>query len=124
MIMQYTQFIKEYRPAQIIFEEGGIGDKMYIVQDGTVAIEKQRGDTAVHLATLSKGEVFGEMALVEEQTRSATVVAGKKSATLVEVDSSLFVYLVSQQPVFALVVLKSMSKRLRKQILSDVVELV
>ena len=59
MIMQYIQFIKEYRPAEIIFKVGEVGDKMYIVQDGTVAIEKQRGDYERSRQILFSGDTGG-----------------------------------------------------------------
>jgi CRP-like cAMP-binding protein len=114
-VMRREDFLKNYDPLQIIFAEGDQGDKMYIVHEGSVDIRKENGGEFVHLATFAKGEIFGEMALVEDMARSATAAAGDSGASVMEIDSSLFIYLVSQQPVFALVVLKAMSQRLRNQ---------
>ena len=114
-VIREEDFLKSYDPLQIIFAEGDQGDKMYIVQEGSVDIRKENDGEILHLNTLTKGEIFGEMALVEDLARSATAAAGDNGASVMEVDSSLFIYLVSQQPVFALVVLKTMSQRLRKQ---------
>ena len=113
-VMRQEDFLRSYDPMQIIFAEGDMGDKMYIVQDGSVDIRKEnKGENL--LSTFTKGEIFGEMALVENMSRSATAAAGDSGASVMEIDSSLFIYLVSQQPVFALVVLKAMSERLRNQ---------
>ena len=114
-VINKKDFIKEYNPSQVIFEEGELGSKMYIVKKGTVDISKENSGESIHLATLPQGEIFGEMALVENMPRSATATAGENGAAILEIDSSLFVYLVSQQPVFALVILKSMSQKMRNQ---------
>jgi len=114
-VINQKDFIKKYGALQVIFEEGELGTKMYIVQKGTINISKENNGESVHLATLAQGEIFGEMALLENMPRSATATAGKNGATILEIDSSLLVYLISQQPVFALVILKSMSQRLRNQ---------
>jgi CRP-like cAMP-binding protein len=52
---------------------------------------------------------------VDDLPRSATVVAAEDDTRLLEIDHALFVYLVGQQPAFALMVLKAMSLRLRSQ---------
>ena len=114
-VLRQEDFLKSYDPMQIIFAEGDTGDKMYIVQDGSVDISKENNGNNLFLSTFTKGEIFGEMALVENMSRSATAAAGDSGAAVMEIDSSQFIYLVSQQPVFALVVLKTMSQRLRKQ---------
>ncbi len=54
-----------------IFAEGEAGDRAYLIQDGTVEIIKN-GQV---LAELSKGELFGEMALVDDQPRMASARA-------------------------------------------------
>ncbi|MGE5503319.1 MAG: cyclic nucleotide-binding domain-containing protein [Actinomycetota bacterium] len=54
-----------------IFKEGDSGDRAYLIQDGQVEIVKN----GVALATIGKGELFGEMALVDDQPRMATAKA-------------------------------------------------
>jgi CRP/FNR family cyclic AMP-dependent transcriptional regulator len=87
---------------------------MYVVVSGRVDIRKKSGDGAAVVATLCKGELFGEMALVDSMPRSATAVATEDATSVVEIDHAQFAYLVGQQPAFALIILKALSLRLRK----------
>lgn len=80
--MSEGHFLVEYKPSQTIFLEGDLGDKMYIVQEGSVDIQKIIERKCIHLATFEKGEVFGEMALVETMPRSATAIAGAEGVSL------------------------------------------
>lgn len=64
-----------FKPGEIIFHEGGGGNKLFIIQDGEVEITKQVDDEEVPLANLKIGAVFGEMALVDGSPRSATARA-------------------------------------------------
>jgi CRP-like cAMP-binding protein len=107
------RFLRAYDAEQCIFREGDPGDVMYVVQDGMVQIRKSGTGDAVILAELGKGEFFGEMALVDHGPRSACACAGPAGAKVLAIDSAHFVYLVGQQPAFALVVLEVMASRLR-----------
>lgn len=108
-----SRFLRAYDPAQQIFGEGDPGDVMYVVQDGQVDIRKAGADNAIQLTTLGKGELFGEVALVDHSPRTASAIAGAQGALVLAVDRAHFVYLVSQQPAFALLVLEVMASRLR-----------
>lgn len=60
---------------QAVFQEGDLGNSFYVLIAGTVAVEKRREGRAVELKRLGPGECFGEMALVGNEVRSATVRA-------------------------------------------------
>lgn len=107
------RFLRAYEPMQPIFREGDPGDFMYIVQDGVVDIRKEGADGPIQLTSLGKGEVFGEIALVDKSLRTASATAGQQGAKVLAIDNAHFVYLVSQQPAFALIVLEVMASRLR-----------
>lgn len=111
-----TRFLETYGAAQWIFRTGDAGKTMYVVQDGEVEICQDRGPTPVRLALMRKGQFFGEMALVDHSPRSAGAKAGPDGASVLAIDSAHFVYLVSQQPAFALVVLQAVVSRLRSQV--------
>jgi CRP-like cAMP-binding protein len=82
---------------------------MYVVIEGEVEILV--GSTTVEIA--GPGAIVGEMALIDDEPRSASVVA-KTHCRLARVDQGQFQYMVSHGPFFALHVMKVMADRLRK----------
>ena len=113
---QSARLLLACQPEQTIFFEGETGRAMYVVQDGEVEICTTGATGSVTLARLRKGEVFGELALVDDSPRSASAVAGPQGASVLVIDRAHFVYLVGQQPAFALVVLEVMASRMRSLI--------
>jgi CRP/FNR family cyclic AMP-dependent transcriptional regulator len=109
------KFLKSFGNGEVIFEEGSVGRHMYVVVSGQVDIRMKAGEGEAVVATLGKGELFGEMALVDSLPRSASAVAVGDDTSAVEIDHAQFAYLVGQQPAFALIILKALSLRLRNQ---------
>ena len=64
----------------LVFEEGQPGHNMYFILDGKVEIFRGEGDDKKVLAVLSKGEFFGELALIDAQPR----IAGARAVTNVK----------------------------------------
>ena len=60
---------------EAIFDEGDIGDRAYIVEDGIVEISRKVGGEKMTLGTVEKNGIFGEMALIDESNRIASAVA-------------------------------------------------
>ena len=101
---------RTYAPGETIFVEGESGDLMYVILDGEVEIRSE--DTVLNI--LSHGDIFGEMALVDDGPRSASATA-KTSCRLVPVDRYNFLFYVNHSPFFALHVMSVMASRLRQQ---------
>jgi CRP/FNR family cyclic AMP-dependent transcriptional regulator len=95
-------------PGQVLFNKGEKGDRLYIVKSGEVTI----GDGNHVFETLSAGGILGEMALVDEQPRSATARAVTQ-AEVIPIDQGRFLFLVQQTPFFAVRVMRVMCARLR-----------
>jgi len=97
-----------YPPHATVFREGEEGHVMYAIKRGSVAVlvEGKKVDT------LGEDEVFGEMALLEHRTRSATVMTLTETE-LIEIDEAQFYILVRQNPHFALQLMRLLSERLR-----------
>lgn len=75
---------KVFYAGQKIFSEGEDGDRAYLIQEGSVEILKN----GLVLGTLSRGELFGEMALVDDEPRMATARAATDVAVvLIERDA-------------------------------------
>jgi NADH dehydrogenase len=62
-----------YEQGDVIFNEGDVGDYLYILVSGQVEVLKNSQDQPLRVATLGPGEYFGEMALINEKRRIATI---------------------------------------------------
>jgi CRP/FNR family transcriptional regulator, cyclic AMP receptor protein len=71
----FEKFGVEYAPNEIIFCEFEPGNEFYFIQSGQVKIVKIINNTEKTLDILDAGEIFGEMAILEEEPRSASVIA-------------------------------------------------
>ena len=111
--MTIEKCINEYNVADVIFEEGSTGRELYVVLDGKIDIVKITGAAKTLIVTLGKGEFFGEMAVIDGSSRSATAIAAAPKTKVMRINHARFVYLVSQQPAFALMIMDALSKRLR-----------
>jgi CRP/FNR family transcriptional regulator, cyclic AMP receptor protein len=99
----------EYHPkGTVVFEEGAPAASMYVVCRGQVAIRLGN----LTLETIAEGGFLGEMALVDDRTRSATAVV-IEDCELVPIDERRFLFLIRETPFFALAVMRTMARRLR-----------
>lgn len=75
---------KVFYPAQVIFKQGEQGDRAYLIQEGVVEIFKvnSTGEEQV-LGTLRNGELFGEMALVDNKPRMANARAVENTSVVI-----------------------------------------
>jgi CRP-like cAMP-binding protein len=98
-----------FAAGQFVFKAGDPGETMYIITEGEVEIL----DGSTTLETAGPGSIVGELALIDDEPRSATVVA-KTDCRLVPVDRRRFEYMVQETPFFGLAVMKVLADRLRK----------
>ncbi len=92
-----------------IFSAGDDADTMYVILEGEVDI--RLGDTSLEVATV--GQIFGEMALIDQKERSASVVA-LTPARLARINRRRFLYLIQNTPTFAIDVMRVMATRIRR----------
>ncbi len=78
----FEKFGKVFEPGQIIFCEYEPGIDFHFIQEGHVKITKTIGTSQKTLDILNPGDIFGEMAILEEEPRSATAVAVDRVRTL------------------------------------------
>jgi signal transduction histidine kinase len=98
----------------VVFAEGSAADKFYIVLDGTVQVWKSTGDGSVQmLAEHGQGYLFGEMALVDDLPRSASIRV-KTPARLLSIRKADFQRIVAADAGIALSVLRSLSAMVRE----------
>jgi CRP-like cAMP-binding protein len=104
-----TQESKSYGAGDVIFRRGDPADCMYVVADGEVEIVV----TDQPVDVLGRESIFGEMALIGKEPRSATARA-RTDCRLVEIAEKRFLYLVQNTPHFALEVMRVLAQRLRR----------
>ncbi|MEO0255372.1 MAG: cyclic nucleotide-binding domain-containing protein [candidate division WOR-3 bacterium] len=108
---------REYKKGRTIFFEGDTGRVLYLVKSGKVEVFKRNNEgEEVILASFGPGDFLGEMALIEESTRSATCRAVEDSELLL-FSHRAFLDLIEERPKAAakliLEIAKVLSKRLR-----------
>lgn len=97
-----------FKAGAVIFHQGDQANEMFVIKSGEVRI--QLGNRT--LSELSTDAIFGEMALIDNEPRSATAIAAT-DAELVAVSEKQFLFMVGQTPYFALKVMRVLAQRLR-----------
>lgn len=103
---------RTYSDGEIIVREGDGTRDMFVIQSGRVRITKRVGDSEVELATLARGNFFGEMSLLESLPRDATARAIGETSLLVISAGALLVRM-RRDPTFAFEMLHRLSGRVR-----------
>ena len=97
---------------QLVLQEGDQGDSLYVVLAGELEVTKRQGSQDVLLALYKPGQFFGEMALLEQAPRSASVRTLQESRLLV-ISQAAFQTLLSCSPSAPLKILHTVTSRLR-----------
>jgi CRP-like cAMP-binding protein len=97
---------------QRVLQEGDPGDSLYVVLDGELEVTKRQGSQNVLLALYEPGQFFGEMALLEQTPRSASVRTLRES-TLLVISQAAFQTLLSCSASAPLRILHTVTSRLR-----------
>lgn len=110
----FERFAKQFPQGTMIFSEYEPGNTFYLIQSGRVRITKIVGEFEKAIDILNPGELFGEMAILEEAPRSASAIA-LDDCVLLEFNKENFEILMSGNPQIALTLLRTLVKRLRDQ---------
>jgi CRP/FNR family transcriptional regulator, cyclic AMP receptor protein len=97
-----------FKAGAVIFRAGDEARELFVIKRGEVRI--QIGNRTI--TELHADDIFGEMALIDSEPRSATAIA-LTDVELVPVSEKQFLFLVSQTPFFALKVMRVLAQRLR-----------
>lgn len=110
--MSSYQDERTFKDGEIVVAEGDTGTEMFVIQQGRVAVTKAMEGGELHLATLERGDFFGEMSLLESLPRSATVRAVGETRVLA-IRSGELLMKIRRDPTFAFEMLQNMSRRIR-----------
>ena len=113
----YSRIVKKYKNEEIIFSENSECDGMYIIDSGRVRVFKTVGEGAnkreIELCTLGPKAMFGEMAMIDENKRSATVQAIEPTVCTV-ISKKVFEDQLARIPVWMVNMIKILVMRLRE----------
>ena len=109
----FAKYGKRFPTGTVLFREGDRGEEMFILQSGKVKISKKIRGVEKTLATLEKGEFFGEMAILNDKPRSASAETIGDSDMLV-IDRKTFETLLRSNVEIAIRFIKRLADRLRE----------
>lgn len=105
--------LRVFDPGEIIIREGTKDTSAYIILSGTAEVLKNSGGLEIVVATLQEGQVFGEMGLIEDRSRSATVKAVTELKVRI-ITRDQFNDLLCKRPAVLIPIMKSLFERLRQ----------
>ncbi|MBM3548800.1 MAG: cyclic nucleotide-binding domain-containing protein [Alphaproteobacteria bacterium] len=113
-LLAFTSERLAFDPDQPLFRQGDPGDAAYIVIDGEVSISidaPAAPEGRIELAKLGRGAIVGEIAILCDVPRTATVTARGKTVTL-RISKDLFFRLITEFPQIAVEVMRELAHRL------------
>lgn len=113
MSLKNTPIVQRYSDGEVIVSEGVASNNAYVVVAGKVKITKKVNKKTVVIATLGKGDVFGEMGLLTNTLRSANVEAMGNDVTIGIIDREKFDEMMESIPDDLRTILEALVKRLR-----------
>jgi signal-transduction protein with cAMP-binding, CBS, and nucleotidyltransferase domain len=102
-----------YEQGEYVVRAGEVGNAAYVIIEGEAEVYSQSSQEV--MAVLSQGEIFGELALLTEDTRSADVVA-KDNLKIMSLNKSVFIDHLLKHPDKSMDILKSIGSRMRKML--------
>jgi CRP-like cAMP-binding protein len=105
--------VKTYQPGEVVIKENTKSASAYIILSGTAKVTKRIGKREIKMAKLGPKQVFGEMGLIDNRPRSATITA-ESELKVREIDNEEFNNLLLTKPDVIIPILKSFFERLRQ----------
>jgi CRP/FNR family cyclic AMP-dependent transcriptional regulator len=102
---------KVFKNGETIIRQGDAGNCMYVIQKGEVEVVRSYNGNAVRLAVLGKGDIFGEISLLRNEKRSATVLAIGE-VRVVTVDKRVFLKRLQEDLTLAFRIFQTMAARI------------
>lgn len=107
------KFGKTVPAGTVLFKDGESGNQMYVIHSGKVKITKKVGNIEKTLAILPAGEFFGEMAILNNEPRTASAIVEEDSKLLV-IDPKTFEAMIKGNSEIALRMIKKLAQRLKQ----------
>ena len=103
----------QYKAGDVIIKEKDTGHTAYLIKEGRVSVSKDADGKEIHICDLEDGSIFGEMSMIDEKPRSATVTAVEETVVY-EIHRDKFFQSLKSGHDFAFKILRVIFERLRK----------
>jgi CRP-like cAMP-binding protein len=110
-LLAFTAERITYEPDQVLFKQGDVGDAAYIIVDGAAKVLVDTPDGELEVAALGRNDFVGEIAILCDVPRTATVRASAKTVTL-RITKDLFFRLVAEFPEMSVEIMRELASRL------------
>lgn len=98
-------------PGEVLFNQGDYPDSVYVVLEGELDVLHQSGGSSIRVARLGQGELIGEIGVLCDRPRNATVTAATPAKVL-RLESDVFIELVREIPAISMSIINELSTRL------------
>ncbi|MBL8701808.1 MAG: cyclic nucleotide-binding domain-containing protein [Alphaproteobacteria bacterium] len=112
-LLAFTSQRLAFEPGQVLFNQGEAGDSAYIVIDGEAEVSINTPTGRITVATIGRNAIIGEIAILCDVPRTATVTAKAKLLTL-RIDKDTFFRLITEFPQMAVEIMRELAHRLEQ----------
>ena len=112
-LLAFTSERITYEADQVLFNQGDVGDAAYIIVDGAASVLVDTPDGPLQVASLGRNDFVGEIAILCDVPRTATVKATSKTVTL-RITKDLFFRLVAEFPEMSVEIMRELAARLEQ----------
>ena len=112
-LLAFTSERLTYQPDQVLCRHGDMGDAAYIIIEGEAAVRIAAASGDIEVARLGAGDVVGEIAILCDVPRTATVSAVDRVTTL-KITKELFFRLINEFPQIAIEIMRELAARLER----------
>lgn len=112
-LLAFTSERVHFEAGQQFFNRGDVADAAYLILDGSAAVTIDSAAGPVHLALLGANALVGEMGILADQPRSATVTA-ETATTALRIDRGVFLELLAQFPQISIALMRELALRLEQ----------
>ena len=112
-LLAFTSERVQFAPGQRFFSQGDASDAAYVLLEGRAEVVLEAAGSLTKVADLDRNAILGEMGILSDRPRSATVIASEP-ATALRIDKRVFLELLTQFPQMALAVMREIANRLER----------
>ncbi|MCY4285378.1 MAG: Crp/Fnr family transcriptional regulator [Thiotrichales bacterium] len=110
-LLAFTSELCTFDPSEVLFEAGDAPDSAYVIMEGAVEIVAETETGSVVEGVLGTNELFGELGVLTNSPRSATIRAQDRLVAL-RITDEMFLKLLAENPAVALDVMRQLSEKL------------